>query len=355
MGSDVVAETNRNREPNRWTKLRATFGPALAGLIGGSLLGLVALPQMAPLCRNMAATYLEYPSLQRPWPASNFEIPVLLNLLLILIGLAGPIAIGAAAVSLARTRDIWADLSAGLSAALAGTISAFVAGIGWPIMLAMVVVPSISDLTLLSGANPPAHGVTSIGKQYPDLQHVGPEKQGQLLMPKIVSDQSSGSAQAVWIGMLLSGLTVGLLAMLGALAAGHLGRRGDNWRMSIAPYLEMTVPATVTAAMVAAAILTPAWSVLIGDNPLAVAWPSLLGLVACAALLVIGAVQRWPWLVRLCVGLTWLSILIQARQDGVPWHIPVISMMIAGGLLWKYREVLHASFAAIKMRQGNPV
>ncbi len=347
MGNDV-AEAKCDSEPNRWMKMRTTFGPALAGLIGGSLLGLVALPNMAALCRNMAATYASYPSLQRPWLAFEIEIPVLLKLLLIFVGLAGPITIGAVAVWLARTRDIWTDLSAGLSAALAATISAFAAGIGWPIVLAMVVAPSISDLTLLSQPRAAERGATSIGEHYPDLRNVEPEKRGELLMPKIVSDQSSGSAQAVWVGVLLSGLTAGLLAMSGALAAGYLRRRGDEWRMSIAPYLEMTVPATITAAVAAAAVLTPAWSVLIGENPLAVGWASLLGLMACAALLVIGAIQRWPWLVRLCVGLTWLSILIQARNDGVPWHMPVMAMFMAGALLWKYREVLRAGFSAVR-------
>jgi hypothetical protein len=264
---------------------------------------------------------------------------------LILLGLAGLVSIGAVAVWLARARDIWADVSAGLSAALAATISAFAFGVGWPIVLATVVVPSIADLTLLSEPK------QSISEQYPDLRQVEPERRERLLMPKIVSDQSSGSAQAVIVGVLLSGLTAGFLAMSGALAAGYLRRRGEDWRMNIAPYLELTVPATVTAAVVASAILTPAWSVLLGENPLAVGWASLMGLAACATLLVMGAIQRWPWLVRLCVGLTWLSILVQARHDGVPWHLPVIAMFMAGGLMWKYREVFRANYEAIRAKR----
>jgi hypothetical protein len=342
--SDPIQE---HRE-TRWSRIRATFGPAFAGLVGGALLGLVSLPQMSPLCRNMATTYASFPSLDRPSFALNFEVPSWLSVVAVLVGLAGPIAIGAAAIGLARTRDIWADLSAGLSAALAATVSAFVSGVGWAIVLAMVVVPSISDLTILGDAPASERGVQAIADRYPDLRHVEPPKRGQLLMAKIISDQCNGGAQAVGTGILLSGLTIGTLAMSGALAAGYLRRRGESWRTAIAPYLEMTLPTTVTVAMVAAAVLTPAWSVLLGDNPLAVAWPSLAGLAACAALMNIGAIQRWPWMVRLCVGITWLAILIQARHDGVPWHIPVIATALGIGILVKYRNAIQAGWAAMR-------
>src|SRR5262245_48838077 len=104
----------------------------MAGLLGGSLTGLMAIPSFAPLCRNMAETYDQYPSLTRPWLANDFDVPGVVCVFAVIIGVIGPMATGAAAVWLARTRDAWADLSAGVSAAVAATLSAFAAGIGWP-------------------------------------------------------------------------------------------------------------------------------------------------------------------------------------------------------------------------------
>ena len=65
-------------------RLRTTFGPTLAGLVGGALAGLLSLPFVAPLCRNMAATYDKYPSLTRPWMAQESIWP---NWLIILAAL----------------------------------------------------------------------------------------------------------------------------------------------------------------------------------------------------------------------------------------------------------------------------
>src|SRR5690242_18727536 len=107
-----------------WARLRTTCGPTLAGLAGGAVLGLAGLSSLAPLCRNLAATYDRYPSLARPWLAADLALPGWLQLAALLVGLAGPIAMGAIAVWLNRPRDAWADLSAGLTTALAATLTA---------------------------------------------------------------------------------------------------------------------------------------------------------------------------------------------------------------------------------------
>jgi len=77
MNRDVVTLAKQFWTPERLTKVRTTFGPALAGLVGGAMLGLVALPNMAQLCSNMAATYAEFPSVHTPLLAVAFKIPFL--------------------------------------------------------------------------------------------------------------------------------------------------------------------------------------------------------------------------------------------------------------------------------------
>jgi hypothetical protein len=329
--------------PCRWSRLRVAVGPTAAGLIGGSLTGLMAIPCFVPLCRNMAATYDQYPSLPRPWLAADFQVPVVLSLLAVIIGAVGPMATGVVAVWLARTRDAWADLSAGVSAAVAATLSAFAAGIGFPVVLALVVVPSIADLTTLSESK----AAEAAAKRYPDLNQVEPAKRGEKLMPKIVADQIAGGANAVWVGLLIAGLTAGSHTLVGAFAAGYLRRRGETVRTGILPYVELTLPPTLTLALVVSTVLTPVWHVIAGENPFAIGWTSLFGLAAGAALIVAAVALRWPGWLRLALGLTWFLVLIESKNPMIPWILPVIGAVLTGVLVIRARVVrLHAHAAA---------
>src|SRR4051794_9537292 len=146
--SDQPANPTAN-PPSTWSRLAAALGPTAVGLLGGALAGLAGVQALAPLCRNVSATYARFPSLERPWVACDLSLPGWLVAMSLLIGLAAPVAMGVVTVWLARPADAWADVSAGLTTALAGTLSAFVACVGWPVVLAFVVVPSIADLTLM--------------------------------------------------------------------------------------------------------------------------------------------------------------------------------------------------------------
>src|SRR5436190_835423 len=101
--------TSRLESPpaSRWSRLRLTFGPTVAGLLGGALTGLLAIPAMAPLCRNVVTTYAKFPSLSHP-AALELNVPGWVSLGALLIGLAAPIAVGALVVWLVRPRDAWA-------------------------------------------------------------------------------------------------------------------------------------------------------------------------------------------------------------------------------------------------------
>lgn len=321
---------------NCWARLRTTFGPTAAGLLGGAFLGLAGLYLVQPLCRNVAATYAEYPSLTRPAIAAYRGLPAWLSFLALMVGILAPVGTGAVVVWLARPRDIWADLSAGLSAALACTLSAFATCIGWLVVLAMVVVPSISDLTLLSeSVRSPAgkHPSQELAARYPDLKSVEPDERGAKFMPKIVSDQVSGGIQSVWVGLLMALLTAGSLAMCGTLAAGYLMRRGGGFPRLIMPYLEITVPLTVTVAIGAATALSGLSSWSVPANPYGFGPATAAGLVVASAILVVGALRCWPWLPRLCLAATWLILLTQPGRGALQGVLPILSGALTAILL----------------------
>jgi hypothetical protein len=329
---------DRESGAGRWQRIRTTFGPTAAGLLGGALSGLAVLQPLEPLCNNVARTYADYPSLEPPFVAVNFGLPAWVTVMALAIGFAAPIATGALAVWLVKPRDLWADLSTGLAAAMACTLSSFVTCIGWAVVLALVVVPSISDLTLLSDSvRAPAptaaglpidHPANALSARYPDLERVKPDERGQKFMPKIVSDQVSGGFHSVWVGMLVALLTAGSLAMSGTLAAGYLMRRADGFARSIVPYLEITMPLTVAIALVFAIVLSPVWNAHFGENFFGFGLLTAASVVLTSILMVLGAIRRWPWLPRLCLVITWLILLTQPGRGAIHWILPIMS----GGL-----------------------
>jgi hypothetical protein len=306
----------------------------VAGLVGGGLTGLLTLPVIEPLCRNMADTYANYPSLERPRLAFYFSMPWWLSVLAVVVGTAAPVGMGALAVWLARPRDVWGDLSAGITAALAGTLAALVSGFGWLVVLAMVVVPSISDLTLLGDAVRPAgaaHPSEVLAKRYPDLRAIEPDRRGAKVMPKIVTDQVAGSAAATWIAAVLALLTAGTLALGGTLAAGYLRRRGGALRRAVLPYFELTLPSTVTAGLLVGSVFSAVWKELLGPSPFPNHGPTLLGLSVFAALIFAGVVRRWSILLRVCLALAWAGLLMNSRDPIiVPWFVPAAAAVVLG-------------------------
>jgi hypothetical protein len=325
------------RPESAWIRLRTTVGPVLAGLLGGALAGLIGLPSLAPLCRNMAATCDAFPALPRPWFAFDLDLPVELSLAAVVAGTVALVLTGAAVVWAARPADRWADLSAGLTAALAATLAALVTCVGWPVVLALVTVPSIPDLTFTceAAAAPSADAAAELARRYPELEAVEPAKRGGLLLARLVTSQAAGAASAAWLGVLGALLTAGSLALIGTLAAGSLQRRGEGLRRAVLPYLEITLPWSVTLALIGWASLSPLLTTLAAERAYASAVP-LTGLAAGSALMSVGVSQRWPWLLRVCLALTWLALLGQAMGGAVPWLVTAIATTLTGYLVGRH-------------------
>lgn len=287
--------------PGFWSQFRRTFGPALVGLVGGGLTVGVSLAATATLLQNVATTYAGFPSLQPPWLARDFSLPTAALVPLVILGVVAPFGMGLATAWLVRGKDRWSEVSAGFTTALTSSVAAYAVGLGWAVTLAMVVVPSISDLTLFERAvRAPADAAAKpsdvLAERYPDLQDKPADERGGRFFGKIVADQVVGSAYGVWLGIGLSFATVGALGFCGTLAGGWLLRRGGSWRSVVVPYFELTVATSLAAGRMIAGLAgfgTP------------ITWPGAVCLVTAAALVVLGVVGRWPPLLRVALAVTW--------------------------------------------------
>jgi len=320
-------------------RIRSTFAPLLVGLLGGSVISGTALLSLVVLLRNCAATYSHFPHLPRPWLAMDLALPGWLLVPLAVLGMVLPFAMGLATVWLARPRDVWDDVSAGLTTALASTLSSFAAGIGWAVILAMTIVPSIADLTWFgqatrqpaAGPGHAPHPSAVLVEHYPDLADVPADERGGRFMAKIVSDQVMGSAWGIWLGLLTALATCGTLGFCGTLAAGYLWRRGDSLRGLVLPYLELTVSSTLLVGLLLREALVGRTLGREIPHGVLVLWLALL-----TAVVVIGVVQRWRWPLRLTLAITWGVVFLQAMGGRVPWYLAGVVCIGCAALLVRH-------------------
>jgi hypothetical protein len=319
-------------------RIRTIFGPLLVGLIGGSLVSGAALSSLVVLLRNCAASYAHFPSVPSPVLAVDLALPNGLIVTLALLGITLPFAMGLVTVWLVRPVDFWADVSAGLTTALASTLSSLAAGIGWAAILAMTVVPSIADFTWFSDATrlpagvegQRAHPSESLVKHYPDLADQPAAQRGERFMAKIVADQVVGSAWGVWLGLGIALSTCGALGFCSTLAAGYLWRRGGSTRAIVLPYLELTVSSSLLIGLVIREITFKVGLVL---GPAMMQWPVLLWLTCLTVLVALGVVQRWRWTIRLALAITWAVVFWQAVGHNIPWYQAGMAHLACGVLL----------------------
>ncbi|MDB5311009.1 MAG: hypothetical protein JWO38_5211 [Gemmataceae bacterium] len=319
-----------------WSQFRRTFGPVLVGLLGGGLTAGVACSAMLPLLKNVSDTYSQYPSLQPPWLARDVSPPGVVLIPLAVLGAVAPFGMGLATAWLVRSKDRWGEVSAGLTTALTGTLAAYAVGIGWAVVLATVVVPSIWDLTLFGDstkAPAEAAGKPSdvLAERYPDLKEQPADERGGKFFAKIVADQVVGSAYGVWLGVGLSLATVGLLGFCGTLAGGWLLRRGGSCRSIAVPYFELTVSTSVAVGQL---ILAAAG---LGNS---MTWFRAVCLVAITTLVVVGVVDRWHWLLRVAIAATWGLVLWGAglgdSASGLPAPVAYLTYGVLGFLLVRH-------------------
>src|SRR5262249_35113283 len=194
-------------------------------------------------------------------------------------------------------------------------------------------VPSISDLTLATSSKQPA---VDLAERYPDLHDIEPQERGGAFMAKIVSDQVDGSAKAATLGILASFLTMGTLAFARTLAAGALRRRNEPLKRVILPYFEITGPMTVSLLSGFTVVISAVYGTLLRENPLDNGLIQVLGLVAISGVMITAALRRWPWVVRLCLALTWLAWLNHANKGTAGGIFVGIPVLLTGFLLMRF-------------------
>jgi hypothetical protein len=131
--------------------------------------------------------------------------------------------------------------------------------------------------------------------------------------------------------MLLALLTAGFLALCGTLAAGYLWRRGDGFRGAFLPYLEMTLPPTVTL------VLFSSWCGISASFATPIDTLLLAGMICVSATMIAGVLRRWPWMLRLSLAFTYFVLLAQAKEDSsMPWLLTVVTVGLTAHLLWRH-------------------
>lgn len=323
-----------------WPRFRATFGPAAVGLTGGALTVGIAFASMPPILRACGETYAKYPSLQAPWLADDFTPPVVVLVPLFVLGVAAPFLMGLATARLVRPKDRWQAVSAGLTTAATASAAAYVLWIGWAVTMAMVIVPSISDLTLFgnstrSPGEVTAHPSDVLTDPYPDLKAAPADDRGQLFFPKIVSDQVVGSAYGVWYGVVVAAAAVGVPGLCGTMAGTWLHRRGGGQWSNLISYAELTVATAIPLGFLMVAAVPVGFPV--GQPEM---WLRFASIVAVSAVVIAGVINRWSWPLRVVAAVSWCFVL---GGVGVGHHTswPVAAAAYA----------LYGGFGALVVRQ----
>jgi hypothetical protein len=319
-------------QPTFFARMRATFGPALVGLAGGGATVFLLIPTMTAVLDNMALTLEKFPSEPKPWFVGHWAPSSAQYILGGVLGCVLPVFTGWVVVRVARPRDSWETISAGITAALASTLASFAAYFGWMIAIAMVVVPVIQDLSLVceSATPPPGAEVTSPAETlaiiHPDLQDVPQAERNKSMFPRLITNLAAGSATAIWVGLFESACLVGTVAFLGTLSAGYLLRLpGQRFLSTVGPYLELTVPPTLAINVVVA-------KVLLADYETAT-WSQVMAVIALTAVLIFVARQRGQWLIRLALALVWMLFLARASGVSPLWVGEVVVYGVAPILL----------------------
>jgi len=327
---DKAAVIDSKLSGDFWSKFRQTFGPALIGLAGGALTLGFAYCIMIHVLKNGATAYAKFPSQAPPWLFSEIALPVWLQLPLLLTGLITPFGMGLATAGLVRGRDRWGQLAAGLTTSLTASFMAYFLWIGCLVSIASVIVPSIADLTLLADSTKQpavASGVPSdvLAERYPDLKDTPAEERGGIFFAKIVSDQVSGSAHGVWLGIGLSLASVGGVGLFGTMTASWLYRRGGSFRSIFVPYLELSLSTSITFVFLMATLF--GISRYRADSPSELLlW---LGLIVCTVLINRCVVRGWSRMLRVSNAVTYV-LLVASLIQGAPILAPILGLSVVG-------------------------
>lgn len=229
-----------------WMWLRKNVRSAVWVLLIGALCGgasslTLSILSSQALFTNMGETYAKFPSEPAPF-LTGFQFPSLLIGPLLGVGLIAFVFMGPFILLLIQPKDRWADAVSGLATGIVAGLVGFAVGIGPVFVIALTIVPSITDFVLLGEATslerfrdkeapPRTHPTDDLVARYPDLADVEPSGRGSMLYPKIISDQVSGIFLGIWYGLAFALGVFSVVGVVQTMTAGYLRRRGMRlWR-----------------------------------------------------------------------------------------------------------------------------
>lgn len=332
---------------------------------------ILAVAGMGSMLYNVRTTYEKMPSVTMPGLAylpiqavGNLIFSPWLLLPTVCIGIATTVGMGMFAQLAARTRDVWSDLAVGLLTGIVAAVVAFASGIGPALVIAMVIVPRLSDLDLVhegcfaNSANLPAKEDTRkrlspqerLVQRYPDLATIAPNERGAILYTKGIADMVVGSFAAIWGGMALCLINYIPIAIQQVLTSGYLTRRYSRLRSVLFQYLEICAATAMLLWPVALLtmngiemLLTTADTDGSGSFTLSVG-----GVFRLAMALLIFAALWWDWPIMLRLSAYFqVYFLYQVLKvmDGENANLAVnlfalvLALVCFGVLIWERRRV----------------
>jgi tRNA A-37 threonylcarbamoyl transferase component Bud32 len=324
-------EPTRARPASTWQAVRfwlaQNFGAAgwlmVVGLFFGCLAGLMGLVVgvQPSIAWGMAGAPQRPASLDAPWLARIWPIPMLVRHLIFWATLGIASFLGLITAALVRPKNRAADVAAGAITGMVLGVTTFILSTGWALIIQTSIWPIQSDLRQMSeaawaepGPQAPAHDQArdalphfrdGLLRKYPDLRQVPAEERGQVFYDKIRADLIAGIPPGLGLGALF--VLMGVLVVLAQLmTAGPLLRRHGARPGVLVAYLEVAFPATVLLSM---AYTT---SLELQYVPLNLWHFSLFGLLVLA---LTSTLRGWPWPVRLALHAGWLlSAAMLARR-----------------------------------------
>jgi hypothetical protein len=283
-------------------------------------MGLVAGVQPS-IALGMASAQQRPPSLDPPWLARIWPIPMLMRHLIFWATLGIASFLGLITAALVRPKNRAADVAAGAITGMIVGVTTFILSTGWALIIQTAVWPIQSDLRQMSeavwaepGPQAPAPDQARdtlpqlrerlFGK-YPDLRQVAAGERGRVFYDKIRADLIAGIPPGLGLGALFVLMSV-LVVVAQLMAAGPLLRRHGARPGVLIAYLELAFPATVLLSVAFTTALE------LQNVPLNVWHLSLFGLLVLA---LTSTMRGWPWPVRLALHAGWLfSAAMLARR-----------------------------------------
>lgn len=279
----------------------------LWGLAGPALP--LSVASLGPLFRNVVETDTKFPSTGVPgWVHVAARATDLsfagIALLVFLAGVVHLVS-GMGTYLLTRSADRWSHLGGG---AATGLIAGLLAGtfiLAPTFVLAFAVVPTISDITMLTrgyeartppkpelSGEQPRHPQDELVAYYPELAERPERDRAGMMLGKVISTNVVGVFQGIALGMALSLAVFIPCGVCGSALAGVIVRRHAGWPRRLLLYAETYTALTVMVTFVGAAT----FFALFGAQERTSMWQALWGgAVLTAFLIAVGAAQTRGW------------------------------------------------------------